>query len=99
MNKKTIITILLALVAMTGQAQTTQKGIINGHSFNELPASINQRVSSIIGRPYKAFDTSAFCVYNKFHPSQYLTDNNWDILCAFVQPGTSAKLDSLGINY
>lgn len=54
---------------------------------------------TIIGRPLKSFDLSAFCSYNSFHPSEYLTDNNWDILCAFVQPGTTAKLDSLGIQY
>ncbi|MBD5346000.1 MAG: hypothetical protein HDR92_02565 [Bacteroides sp.] len=52
---------------------------------------------SIIGRPYKSFETTAFCSYQTFHPSQYLTDNNWDILCAFVEPGTTEKLDSLGI--
>ena len=55
--------------------------------------------NTIIGRPLKSFDLSAFCSYNSFHPSEYLTDNNWDILCAFVQPGTTAKLDSLGIQY
>ena len=54
---------------------------------------------SIIGRPYKSFDTTAFCSYQGFHPSQYLTDNNWDILCAFVEPGKTTKLDSLGISY
>ena len=54
---------------------------------------------SIVGRPYKLFDTTAFCSYSSFHPSHYLTDNNWDILCAFVVPGTTAKLDSLGIPY
>lgn len=52
---------------------------------------------TIIGRPLKSFDLSAFCSYNSFHPSEYLTDNNWDILCAFVQSGSAAKLDSLGI--
>lgn len=58
-----------------------------------------QNQDSITGRPYKSFDFTAFCSYNTFHPSEYLTDNNWDILCAFVQPGTTAKLDSLGIQY
>jgi hypothetical protein len=29
----------------------------------------------------------------------FFTDNNWDILCAFVQPGKVAKLDSLGVPY
>lgn len=60
---------------------------------------VAQNQDSIIGRPYKSFDLSAFCSYNTFHPSEYLTDNNWNILCAFVQPGTQAKLDSLGIQY
>ena len=68
--------------------------------FNVLPFMAFGQVSdSIIGRPYKSFDTSAFCKYHAFHPSQYLTDNNWDILCAFVNPGTIEKLDSLGITY
>lgn len=62
-------------------------------------AVYGQKNDSIIGRPYKSFDTSAFCAYSTFHPSQYLTDNNWDILCAFVEPGTTGKLDSLGIQY
>ena len=52
---------------------------------------------SIVGRPYDSFESIAFCSYNNFHPSQYLTDNNWDILCAFAEPGSKAKLDSLGI--
>ena len=90
---------MLALVTITGLAQTTQKVISNGHSFKELPTSQNQEDSSIIGRPYRFFDRTAFCSYNKFHPSQYLTDNNWDILCAFVEPGPATKLDSLGIAY
>ena len=61
--------------------------------------SFSQEQNSIIGRPYKFFDTSAFCSYSAFHPSEYLTDNNWDILCAFVQPGKINKLDSLGISH
>lgn len=65
-----------------------------------LPTLLSaQNQDSIIGRPYTSFDLSAFCSYNNFHPSEYLTDNNWDILCAFVQPGAVAKLDSLGIKY
>lgn len=61
--------------------------------------SFSQEQSTIIGRPYKYFDTSAFCSYSGFHPSEYLTDNNWDILCAFVQPGKVNKLDSLGMSH
>lgn len=52
-----------------------------------------------MSRPLKSFDLTAFCSYNSFHPSEYLTDNNWDILCAFVQSGSVEKLDSLGIPY
>lgn len=60
---------------------------------------VAQKQDTNIGRPLKSFDLSAFCSYNGFHPSEYLTDNNWDILCAFVQSGPAAKLDSLGIPY
>lgn len=66
--------------------------------FVFLPSIVlGQETDSIIGRPYKSFDTSAFCSYQNFHPSQYLTDNNWDILCAFVESGKIEKLDSLCI--
>lgn len=56
-------------------------------------------VDSIVGRPYRDFSTTAYCSYSSFHPSQYMVDNNWDILCAFTTPGTTAKLDSMGIAY
>lgn len=61
----------------------------------------SQQTSSndILGRPYKDFSTTAFCSYSSFHPSQYITDNNWDILCAFRTPATESKLDSLNITY
>ncbi len=58
-----------------------------------------QESDSIVGRPCKSFSTTAFCSYSSFHPSQYLTDSNWDILCAFIESGTKEKLDSLGIPY
>ncbi len=54
---------------------------------------------SIIGRPYKEFSTTAYCSYSSYHPSQYLTDNNWDILCAFTIPNAINRLDSLNISY
>lgn len=88
MSNRIITSMFCAAVAIAAMAQT------------ETPDStITQEPNAIIGRPYKLFDTTAFCSYSSFHPSQYLTDNNWDILCAFVQPGTVAKLDSLGIPY
>lgn len=65
-----------------------------------MPYSASGQVNdSIIGRPYKMFDVTAYCSYSSFHPSDYLTDNNWDILCAFTEAGTVDKLDSLGIPY
>ncbi len=99
---KTLRLFVLMMVSafiMSIQAQTTQKAINRGQSSNVSPSSTTPKNRSIIGRPYDAFDTSAFCDYKKFHPEEYLTDNNWDILCAFVEPGTAAKLDSLGIAY
>lgn len=54
---------------------------------------------SIIGRPFQKFSTTAFCTYSSFHPSQYIADNNWDILCVFRTPGPVTMLDSLNIPY
>lgn len=66
--------------------------------FNLLPTlASGQESDSIIGRPYKDFETTAFCVYESFLPSQNLTDNNRDILCTFVNPITTDKLDSIDI--
>lgn len=62
-----------------------------------MTAQVVECPDSLIGRPFKAFDYSAYCSYEDFHPTSYLTDNNWDILCVFRVPGTVAKLDSLGI--
>lgn len=85
--KKQIIIGMLILFAVCMGAYAES---IDGNNIQE---------SGIIGRPYKSFDTTAFCSYQKFHPSAYLTDNNWDILCAFTEPGTTARLDSIGIPY
>ena len=88
MPNRIITSMFCAAVAIAAMAQTETHD-----------STITQEPNAIIGRPYKLFDTTAFCSYSSFHPSQYLTDNNWDILCALVQPGTVAKLDSLGIPY
>lgn len=76
---------------------------VNAFAQYAMPDSITipvqQVAHSIIGREYKLFDTTAFCSYSSFHPSQYLTDNNWDILCAFTESGKKTRLDSLGISY
>lgn len=88
MLNRIISSTLFIIVAMTAMAQAETTDSIK-----------TQESNAIMGRPYKLFDVTAFCSYSSFHPSQYLTDNNWDILCAFVQPGTVARLDSLGIPY
>lgn len=88
MNNRIITTVFCSILAIATIAQA------------DTPDSVKAKnVDEFVGRPYKLFDTVAFCSYSSFHPSQYLTDNNWDILCAFVQPGTVAKLDSLRIPY
>lgn len=85
--KRSIIIVMLVLYATCMNA------------YAKSSDSNGSQESGIIGRPYKSFDTSAFCSYQKFHPSAYLTDNNWDILCAFTESGPAARLDSLGIPY
>lgn len=88
MLNRIIASIVCSIIAVATIAQT------------ETPDNIEaQESNTIVGRPYKLFDTTAFCSYSSFHPSQYLTDNNWDILCAFVQPGSVTRLDSLGITH
>lgn len=62
-------------------------------------AAYAQTNDSVVGRPYSEFDVVAFCTYKTFHPTHYLTDNNWEILCAFTTPGSKSALDSLGISY
>ena len=66
---RTITSIFFATIATIAMAQT------------EIPDSVQmQDDNMVVGRPYKSFDATAFCSYLRFHPSHYLTDNNWDIL-------------------
>lgn len=64
-----------------------------------LNAYAQSKPEKIVGRPFDQFSTTAFCSYKRFHPSQYIVDNNWDILCAFRIPGAMSMLDSLNISY
>lgn len=71
--------------------------------FASLFACIDIQAQSTVlnesaNRPMKEYDISAFCSYSSFHPSQYVLDNNWDILCFFRTPATLNKLKSSGIN-
>lgn len=88
MIKRVFIAVFCVNIAIAAIAQSKIADNLN-----------EQELNTIVGRPYELFDATAFCSYSNFHPSEYLTDNNWDILCAFVQPGTVARLDSLGIPY
>ncbi len=67
--------------------------------FGQETCSICKEADYFVGRPYEAFEAAAYCSYSTFHPSEYLTDNNWDILCAFIEPGGKEKLDSLDISW
>lgn len=53
----------------------------------------------ITARPLKDFSTTAFCTFTSLHPSQYIVDNNWDILLSFRRAAPISTLDSLGIPY
>lgn len=55
--------------------------------------------NEIINRPFRDFSTSAFVSYQGYHPSQYIKDNNWQILCAFITPNKVSRLDTLNIHY
>lgn len=57
----------------------------------------SRAATPVLHRPFSDFAKTAFCTYGQFHPSQYIIDNNWDILCAFRQPGEVSRLDTLGI--
>jgi len=57
----------------------------------------SQAATQVLRRPFSEFAKTAFCTYGQFHPSQYIIDNNWDILCAFRQSGEISRLDTLGI--
>lgn len=55
--------------------------------------------TQVMRRPFSEFAKTAFCAYGQFHPSEYIIDNNWDILCAFRQSGEISRLDTLGISH
>ena len=57
----------------------------------------SRAATPVLHRPFSDFAKTAFCTYGQFHPSQYIIDNNWDILCAFRQSSEISRLDTLGI--
>lgn len=64
-----------------------------------MSAKSSANNNSIAGRPQNEFSITAYCSYNTFHPSQYIADNNWDILTAFREEGPVSRLDSMNIPY
>lgn len=51
-----------------------------------------------LNRPIDEYDITAYCQYSSFHPSHYILDNNWDILCFYRTPATLHDLRAAGIN-
>lgn len=51
-------------------------------------------------RPYKDWETVAFCSFDSYHPSQYVTsDNNWELLYTLRTPMSIKELKSSGIDF
>lgn len=51
-------------------------------------------------RPYKDYETVAYCAYDSYHPAQYAKiDNNWEILHALRAPMSLKELSSTGITF
>ncbi len=76
----------------------TRRIITSLFSFAIILHAMAQK-TELLNRPFQEFTKGAFVKYQDYHPSQFLTDNNWQILCAFTEPGKINKLDSLGISY
>lgn len=76
----------------------TRRIIISLFSFAIILHAMAQK-TELLNRPFQEFTKGAFVKYQDYHPSQFLTDNNWQILYAFTEPGKINKLDSLGISY
>lgn len=49
-------------------------------------------------RPYKDWETMAYCSYDSYHPSQYAKiDNNWELLYTLRTPMSIKELKATGI--
>ena len=98
MNKKTIITVLLALVAMAGQAQTENTAIVKGYS----PALKDSTVVNIyIDNVSAASDTVFSGRFTLNVPVEKLTESNLFLMgegcpnylsTLFLSPGVTVNL-------
>ncbi len=51
-------------------------------------------------RPFKEWESIAFCSYNKYHPFHYInSDNNWELLLALRTPMTVTELANKGLKF
>ena len=51
-------------------------------------------------RPYKDWETMAYCSYDSYHPSQYAKiDNNWELLYTLRTPMSIKELKATGIPF
>lgn len=51
-------------------------------------------------RPYKDWETIAFCTYESYHPSQYAQiDNNWELLYTLRTPMSLKELEEKGVAF
>ena len=51
-------------------------------------------------RPYKDWETIAFCTYESYHPSQYARiDNNWELLYTLRTPMSLKELEERGVAF
>lgn len=51
-------------------------------------------------RPYKDWETTAYCSYDSYHPSQYAkVDNNWELLYILRTPMSIKELKTTGIPF
>lgn len=51
-------------------------------------------------RPYKDWETMAYCSYDSYHPSQYAKiDNNWELLYTLRTPMSIKELRTTGIPF
>lgn len=67
--------------------------------FILVAVSLKAQEDDLLKRKFYDMDVTAYCSFSSYHPVQYIIDNNWKILTAFITPGKIAKLDSLGIKY
>jgi len=67
--------------------------------FILVAAPLKAQEDDLLTRKFYDMDVTAYCSFSSYHPVQYIIDDNWKILTAFITSGKIGKLDSLGIKY